>query len=73
MHFDNVSAWKKENKKFAGLIYIKNFECVLVRWCRMQASSHNSQGFVDGGVNKAGMSTATPNRSAVLCSRMDQS
>ena len=24
------------------------------------------------GVNKAGMSTAAPNRSAVLCSRMDQ-
>ena len=44
----------------------------VVRWCRMQASSHNSQGVVDGGVNKAGMSTAAPNRSAVLCSRMDQ-
>jgi len=27
---------------------------------------------VDGRVDKAGMSTAAPNRSAVLCSRMDQ-
>jgi len=36
-------------------------------WCRVQASSHNSQGVVDGGVDKAGMSTATPNRSAVIC------
>jgi len=26
----------------------------------------------DGGVNKAGMSTAAPNKSAVLCNRMDQ-
>ena len=43
-----------------------------VRWCRTQASSHNSQGVVDGGVNKAGISTAAPNRRAVLCSRMDQ-
>jgi len=37
-----------------------------------QASSHNLQGVVDGGVNKAGMSTVARNRSAVLCSRMDQ-
>ena len=44
----------------------------VVRWCRTQASSHNSQSFVDDGVNKAGMSTAAPDRSAVLCSRMDQ-
>jgi len=44
----------------------------VVRWCRTQASSHNSQGVVDGGVNEAGMSTAAPSRSAVLCSQMDQ-
>ena len=25
----------------------------VVRWCRMQASSHNSQGVVDGGVDEA--------------------
>ena len=37
----------------------------VVRWCRTQASS--SQGVVDGGVNKAGMSTAAPDKSAVLC------
>jgi len=30
------------------------------RWCRTQASSHNSQGVVDGGVDEAGMSTAAP-------------
>ena len=44
----------------------------VVRWCRMQTSSHNSQGVVDVGVYKAGMSTAAPNRSAVLCSQMYQ-
>ena len=32
----------------------------VVRWCRPQASSHNSQGVVDGGVNKVGVNTATP-------------
>ena len=37
-----------------------------------QASSHNSQGVVDGGVNKAGVSTATPDSSAVFCGWMDQ-
>jgi len=37
----------------------------VVRWCRTQASSHNSQGVVDGGVNAAGMSTAAPDRSVV--------
>jgi len=31
----------------------------------MQASSHDSQGIVDGVINKASMSTAAPNRSAV--------
>ena len=44
----------------------------VVRWCRTLASSHNSQGVVDGRVNEAGMSTAAPTRSAVLCSQMDQ-
>ena len=44
----------------------------VVRWCWTQASSHSSQGVVDDGVNKVGMSTAAPNRSTVLCSRMDQ-
>jgi len=34
----------------------------VVWWCRMQASSHNSIGIVDGGVNKAGVSTAAPGR-----------
>ena len=40
----------------------------VVRWCRTQASSHNSQGVVDGGIDEVGRSTAAPNRSAVLCS-----
>jgi len=41
-------------------------------WCMTQASSHTSQGVVDGGVNKAVVSTAAPDRSAVLCGGMDQ-
>jgi len=32
----------------------------VVCWCRTQASSHNSQGVVDGGVDEAGMSTPAP-------------
>ena len=40
----------------------------VVCWCRTRASNNNSQGVVDGGVNKAGVSTAAPNRSTVLCS-----
>jgi len=44
----------------------------VVRWCGTQASNHNLQGVVGGGVNETGMSTAAPNRSAVFCSRMDQ-
>ena len=40
----------------------------VVRWCRTQASSHNSQGVVDGGFNDADVSTAAPDRSAVLWS-----
>jgi len=35
--------------------------------CRAQASSRNSQGVVDGDRDNAGMSTAAPDRSAVLC------
>jgi len=34
-----------------------------VRWCRTQASSPNSHGVVDGGVDETDMSTAAPNRS----------
>jgi len=30
------------------------------------------QGVVDGGVDEAGMSTATPDRHAVVCGWMDQ-
>jgi len=42
----------------------------VVHWCWTQASSHDSQGIVDGRVSEAGMSTAAPDRSAVglLCS-----
>jgi len=40
----------------------------VVRWSRTQASSHDSQGVVNSGVDKAGMSTVAPDRSAVLCS-----
>ena len=43
----------------------------VVRWCRSQVSSHTSQGVGDGGVNEAGMSTAAPDRSALLCCWMD--
>jgi len=39
-----------------------------VRRCRAQATSHNSQGVVPGGVNEAGVSTTAPDRRAVLCS-----
>jgi len=39
----------------------------VVCWCKTQASSHYLQGVVDGRVNKAGVSTATPDRSAVFC------
>jgi len=39
----------------------------VVRWCRTQASTHNAQGLLVGGVDEAGMSTAAPNWSAVLC------
>ena len=44
----------------------------VVRWCRTQASSHNWQGVIDGVVSETGMSTATPNRSAILCGWMHQ-
>jgi len=39
----------------------------VVRWCMAQASSHNSQGVVDGGVSEVDVSTAALDRSAVLC------
>jgi len=39
----------------------------VAHWYRMQASSHNSQDAIDVGVNKAGVSTAAPDRSTVLC------
>jgi len=38
-----------------------------------QASSRNSQGVVAGRINEADVSTAAPDRSAVLCCWMDQS
>jgi len=44
----------------------------VVRRCRTQASSHNSQGVVDGGVIKAGKGTETPDRSALFCCGMHQ-
>ena len=36
------------------------------------ASSHNSQGVIDGRVNEVGVSTAAPDRGAVLCGEMHQ-
>jgi len=44
----------------------------LVHWCRAQASSHNWQDAVDGGVDEKGISTAAPHRSTVLCGCMHQ-
>jgi len=44
----------------------------VVRWCRTQASSHNSQGVVNSEVNKAGVITATPDRRAVFSDWMHQ-
>jgi len=49
---------------------LKNWK--VVRWCRTQACSHCLQGVVDGGFDEAGMSTAAPDRSTVLCSWMHQ-
>jgi len=40
----------------------------VVRWCRVQASSHNLQDVIDGRINEAGVSTAALDRRAVLCS-----
>ena len=39
----------------------------IVRWCRTQASSHSSQGVIDNKISEAGVSTAAPDRSVVLC------
>jgi len=36
----------------------------VVHCCRTQASSHNSEGVVDGRVDEAGMSTVAPDRRA---------
>ena len=38
----------------------------VVHWCT-QASSHDLQDVVDGGVDMAGLSTAAPDRSPVVC------
>jgi len=43
----------------------------IVRWCRTQASSHNSQGAVEGKANEAGVRTAAPDRCAILCRWME--
>ena len=40
---------------------------MVVRCCRMQASSHNLHGVVDSRVDEAGMNTAAPDRSAAFC------
>jgi len=56
--------------KLSGLDACEDWE--VVRWCRMQACSHNSQGVNDGGVDEACMSTAAPDRGAVLCGSIDQ-
>jgi len=37
---------------------------------RTQASSHNYQGVVDGGINEAGVRTAAPDRSALYTVRL---
>ena len=44
----------------------------VVRWCRTQAFSHNSQGIVDGQVDEMGMNLAAPNRREVLCGWIHQ-
>jgi len=46
--------------------------CKVVRWLRMQASSLNSQGVIDGEIDEVGMGTATSDGSAVLFSLMHQ-
>ena len=37
----------------------------VVCWCRTQAASRNSQGFVGGSISEVGVSTTAPDRSAV--------
>jgi len=44
----------------------------IVHWCRTQASSHISQGVVDDRIYEVSVRTAAPDRSAVLCSLVDQ-
>jgi len=41
-------------------------------WCRMQALSKYLEGFIDGRVNEAGVTTVAPDRGIVLCCEMDQ-
>jgi len=43
----------------------------IFRWCKTQAPSHNSQGFVYGRVNESGASTAAPDRSVVQYSAVE--
>jgi len=51
--------------KLSGLDACEDWK--VVRCCKGQASSHSSQGVVDGGVDKAGMSIVAPDRSAQYC------
>jgi len=39
----------------------------IIRWCRTEASGHSWQGVVDERTNEAGVNTAAPGRSAILC------
>jgi len=64
---DSVSPLRRSS---AGLDACEDSK--VVRWCRTQAFSHNSQGVVDGSVSEAGVSTAAPGRSAVFCCWVDQ-
>ena len=52
-------------RKFSRLDACEDWKAV--RWCRVQASYHNSQGAAVGRVDEAGVSTAAADRGAVLC------
>jgi len=56
-HFACNGRWK---------IYIP-FHSMPCRWCKTQASSHNSQGIVDDRADKMGISTAELDRGALIC------
>ena len=45
--------------------------CRQMNWWVAQASSHSSQGVVDGRVNETAVSTAVPDRSAIILCWMD--